>query len=88
MWTILPFATPILSLLAHPQECMGQNSENIPRWFYVSFPNVFYNISGRRRTAKCNSSVSTDDHEDDFLTLEIHQEHSEHHNTEPQQQPA
>ena len=42
----------------------------------------------RRRTAECNSSVSTDDHEDDFLTLEIHQEHSEHHNTEHQQQPA
>ena len=75
LWTILPFATPKLSLLAHSHECMGQNSENIPRWFYVSFPNVFYNISGRRRTAKCNSSVSTDDHEDDFLTLEIHQEH-------------
>ena len=45
-------------------------------------------LDRRRRTAECNSSVSTDDHEDDFLTLEIHQEHSEHHNTEHQQQPA
>ena len=32
---------------------------------------------------KCNSSVSTDDHEDDFLTLEI--SHQEHFRTASQQ---
>ena len=75
-WTNLLNFRHLISVYSLPHVGMcGQNTENIPRWFYVSFPTVFYNISGRRRTAKCNSSVSTDDHEDDFLTLEIHQEH-------------
>ena len=98
MWTVFldvfdllpPFWTNLLNFrhlisvysLPHVGMC-GQNTENIPRWFYVSFPTVFYNISGRRRTAKCNSSVSTDDHEDDFLTLEI--SHQEHFRTASQQ---